>query len=349
MVWMRDKHLISSNEEARPVTLLISAYNEAMVIEQKIKNSLALDYPMDKLQIIVINDGSSDGTDKIAQRYVSRGITHHRVEGRGGKNVAINETWALVRGEIVVFSDANSLYGPDAIRRLAAWFADHRVGCVCGELQYVKATTGTAVGESLYWRYEQELKKLQSRFGEVLVVNGSIFALRRQLFQKLHPKIANDYQIPADVSLQGYAIVYDPTAVATEKVATNPDDELRRKARIVARGYEGFFAYFGHFHGLRLFMMISQKLLRWMMWLPLLVMFVANIFLLEIPFFKLTFAAQLLFYAIAAMGPLINHLKLPLIGIPYYFCMINYGAFLGLIRYISRKQSGSWEPPASAR
>lgn len=349
LVQFKSKSFESSDDYLPSVTLLISAYNEASVIREKIENSLALDYPSDKLQIVVIDDGSTDGTDEIAERFVSADVEHHRVEGRGGKNVALNKTWPMVKGDIVVFSDANSMYKKDAIRRLVARFTDERIGCVCGELRYLSAETGSALGENLYWKYEQYLKSLQSRMGEVLVLNGSIFAIRREIFRPLQPKIANDFQIPVVVASENYAIVYQPKAVATEKVAVSARDEFGRKARIIARGLEGFFHNFKHFRGIRLFQFVSQKFLRWNVWLAMVIMFVTNAFLLQYSFFRWIFAAQLFFYALACAGPILSRTKIPGIAIPYYFCIINLGALVGVWRFVSRRQKASWEPPSSAR
>ncbi len=349
LVRMKAKTFNESEDQEPSVTLLISAYNEATVIEEKIQNSLNLDYPSNKLQIFVLDDGSSDGTDGIVASYAGQGITHFRVDGRGGKNVAINETWPEISSDIVVFSDANCMYQEDAIRCLVKHFSDERIGCVCGELRYISAETGSSLGENLYWKYEQVLKKWQSRMGEVLVLNGSIFAVRRELFRPLHPKIANDFQIPVAVANQNFAIIYQPEAVATEKVAESARDEFGRKARIIARGYEGFFHCFMDFRGMRLFQFISQKFLRWNVWMAMVLMFATNLFLLHNAFFRFVFVAQLVFYAFACAGPLLNRVRIPGVGIPYYFCIVNLGAFVGLLRFISRKQKANWEPPVSAR
>lgn len=344
----RDR-FVSSEAHLPSVTLLISAYNEASVIRGKIENSLALDYPEDSLKVIVVDDGSTDGTDAIAREFAGRGVVLSRVEGRGGKNVALNETWKLVESDVAVFSDANSLYQPDAIRRMVAHFSDARIGCVCGELRYVSAETGSSVGENLYWKYEQYLKKLQSRLGEVLVLNGSIFALRRELFRPLHPKIANDFQIPVVVATQNYSIIYEPAAFAIEKVAESAGDEFGRKARIIARGFEGFFYFLPQFRGMRLFQFVSQKFLRWMVWLAMIIMLITNAMMLDCPVFRVVFVLQALFYGLALVGPLLNRVKIPGIAIPYYFCIINLGALVGFWRFISRRQKANWEPPASAR
>ncbi len=297
----------------------------------------------------MLDDGSTDGTAEIVAAFGDRGVTLVRVEGRGGKNAAINEGWEKVAGEVTVFSDANSLYDQDALGRLVAWFADERIGCVCGELRYVSAETGSALGENMYWKYEQYLKRLQSKMGEVLVLNGSIFAIRSALFEPLHPKIANDFQTPVFVSGKGQAIVYEPAAVAIEKVAESAGDEFGRKARIIARGFEGFFYYLPTFRGMRMFQFISQKFLRWMVWLAMAIMLVTSALLWETPMFRLLLGGQIAFYTLAALGPVLNRIRIPGIAIPYYFCIINLGALVGFWRFISRRQKASWEPPASAR
>lgn len=346
--WKHER-FISSTASQPTITLLISAYNEAGVIRGKTENSLALEYPRELLQIIIVDDGSNDGTDAIVREFEGEGVVHHRVEGRGGKNVAINDAWRQVTGEIVVFSDANSLYRPDAIRHLVAHFADARVGCVCGELRYVDPTTGTARGEDLYWKYEQYLKRLESRMGQVLVLNGSIFAIRRECFRELHPRIANDFQIPVNVASQDFAIVYEPDAVAVEKPAASARDEFNRKTRIIARGFQGFFHFFREFSGLRLFLLISHKFLRWIVWFALLVAFISNALLLEYPVYRVLFAGQVCFYLLALAGPFLAKARLRFLAIPFYFCMINIAAMVGFWKFITRRQKGAWEPPSSAR
>lgn len=346
---LRSRSFVSDADFSPAVTLLISAYNEAGVIERKLANTLALEYPADKLRVMVLDDGSTDGTGAIVQAFTASGIEFHRFEGRVGKNEALNRAFPLVRSEIVVFSDANALYEPQAIRRLVAHFADARIGCVCGELRYVSAETGSALGEDLYWKYEQFIKRVQSRMGEVLVLNGSIFAIRRNLFRPLQPKVANDFQIPIAVASQGYAIVYEPEAVAVEKVAANAEDEFARKARIVARGFEGFFRELGNLRGFRLFQFISQKFLRWNVWAGQILMLVSSAALLHLPLFRWLFGAQVVFYLLACLGPLINRLRVPGLAIPYYFCIINAAAIIGLWRYLTGKQRATWEPPVSAR
>jgi poly-beta-1,6-N-acetyl-D-glucosamine synthase len=331
------------------VTLLMSAYNEEGVIEKKIKNSLALDYPKNKLQIIVVSDGSSDKTDAIVKKYRSKGIILNRVEGRGGKNVAINKSMRLVKGEIVVFCDANSMYEKDALKELVAGFANEAVGCVSGELRYLDAKTGVGKGEGLYWKYEQFLKKQESKLGHLLSANGAIFAVRKKLFEKLNPKVANDFQTPQDVASQGYKVVYAPRAVAFEKTASSAKEEFNRKTRIIARGFEGSFILFDKFTGLRFFEWFSHKFLRWLVWIFLILMFVTNIFLIDIFVFRWLFYLQVLFYFIALLGPLLSKTKLPLVSVPYYFCMVNLAAMIGFFKFITRKQKASWEPPKSTR
>jgi len=349
LVFFKEKEFRCSSNHLPKVAMIVSAYNEGRVIERKIRNCLSLDYAKEKLQIHIANDGSTDSTDEVVELFSSEGVQHHRVEGRIGKNASINHSWPTVDGDIIVFSDANSLYQRDAIRWLVRHFADERIGCVCGELRYIEAESGSAAGESLYWKYEQCLKKLQSRMGKVLVANGSIFAIRRKLFQPLEPKIANDFQIPAIIASQGYYIIYQPEAVAIEKVAASAQDEFGRKARIIARGFEGFFYQLKYFRGIRLFQLISQKFLRWNVWLAMITLFISNLFLLDYRFFQFVFGAQVVFYVLACLGPLLSRVNIPGIWIPYYFCLINLSALVGCWRFLFRSQKASWTPPRSAR
>ena len=187
LVWLltvgRRASIYDPLNEWPSVSLVIAAYNEEMVLRDKLENALGLDYPSGQLDIIVVSDASSDGTDEIAAEFAERGVRLHRVAERGGKTRAQNAGVALARGEILVFSDANSMYAPDALKALLAPFADARVGCVCGELQYANPDDGGAgKGEGAYWNNEQFLKSRESQLSSALGANGAIYALRRNLF-----------------------------------------------------------------------------------------------------------------------------------------------------------------------
>lgn len=221
-------------------TLIISAYNEDGVLRGKLENVLSLDYPAELLETIVASDGSTDRTVEIARAFSSQGITVHEYAQNRGKNAALNDTVPQARGEIIVFTDANGMYRPDALRKLLAYFDDPTVGCVCGELIYVNyGDNAVAEGYGAYWRFDQWQKRLESRLRTLLGANGSIFAIRRALYQPLPNTVCNDMVLPIMIATAGHAVVYAPDAVSTEAGSSDLSDELRRRPRIIARGILG--------------------------------------------------------------------------------------------------------------
>ena len=283
------------------ITLLICAYNEEKVIEEKIKNSLQL---KGNIEIIIASDGSTDGTDAIVKKYKKQGVILHKIKERSGMNGAINKTWHLVKGDIVVFSDANALFKLNAIEQIVRWFADKRISCVSGELRYIDSKTGIAKCESLYWKYEQFLKRQEGKVGQLLGPSGAIYAIRSNVFKPLDLLIGDDFQLLQHIAMKGYKSVYDPSAVAYEAPSQTSKDEFNMKIRIIANGLNGSFKLWHTFKGLRLFELISHKLLRWFVWAFLPLVFISNMFLLENQVFRFIFALQVVFYLIALLGPL---------------------------------------------
>ena len=227
-------------------SLIIAAHNEEAVLRAKLENALAMDYPAERLDIIVVSDASTDDTDRIAAEFAARGVRLHRQEVRGGKTEAQNAGVRLARGQFVAFSDANSMYAPSALKRLLAPFADERIGCVCGELQYANPDEqGAGKGEGLYWRYEQFLKRRESLLSSALGANGAIYALRRELFVELRGDIISDFVAPLHAWRRGFRIAYEPTAVATEYSSGRFGDEFRRRRRIVSRSLYGLWTEAG--------------------------------------------------------------------------------------------------------
>jgi len=228
------------------VTLIISAYNEEEVLRSKLENVLALDYPKDRLEVIVASDGSTDGTAAIARELAADGVVLHHYETNRGKNAVLNDTVPRVRGEIIAFTDANGMYRPDALRKLVAYFDDPAVGCVCGELIYLNySDNAIAEGYGVYWRFDQLQKRLESRLHTLLGANGSIFAIRRSLYRDLPNTVCNDMVTPIMIAAAGHAVVYAPDAVSTEAGSQDLRDELRRRPRIIARGILGVRAVWG--------------------------------------------------------------------------------------------------------
>ncbi|UZD66502.1 glycosyltransferase family 2 protein [Marinobacter sp. AN1] len=256
--------------ETRPsVALIISCYNEAAVIRDKVENALALDYPRDRLSILVVSDGSDDGTDDIVKQYAEPGVELIRQEGRLGKTMGLNLAMEQVDADVTVFSDANAMYAPDAIHKLVRNFADEHVGYVVGAALYTDGDSGaSAKNENLYWRYELAIKSMESRLHSVVGGDGAIYAIRSHLWQPLEQKDINDFVNPLQIIARGYRGVFEPEAKCFEETAGNFDREVARKERIVNRSIRGLMRVKEVMNpresGIFAWEVISHKLLRWL-------------------------------------------------------------------------------------
>ena len=348
MLGLRKKEALRTADITPSVSLIISAYNEETVIRQKLENSLSLDYPRDRLEVIVASDGSTDRTPDIVREY-ARDVALYDYPQRRGKNAALNATVPHARGDILVFTDANGMYQKDALGRLVRHFADPRVGCVCGELIY-RNPTGNPVAEGYnhYWRYDQWLKTLESRLHSLLGANGSIFAVRRPLNETLNPRTSNDMVLPIKIAARGYAVVYEPEAVSVEAGSGGEGEELRRRSRIVARGLLGVWevlpAIMRNGRPLLLVQLLSRKFIRYVYPLLLVPLLVSNVFL-EGPFYRTILALQLIPYLLLPVGYAFSRAgkKLRLLSLPYYFFVGNLAALLGLLKVVSLRELATWE------
>ena len=227
---MRRPAALQTSETLPTVSLIISVYNEEAVIRSKIENALALDYPVDKLEIVVASDGSTDQTCEIVREFKSRGVTLYHQDDRRGKNGALNGAASRVTGDVLVFTDANGMFQPNAIRELIRPFADPRVGSVCGELIYQNPNQNlVAEGYNHYWRYDQWLKTLESRLHSLLGANGSLFAVRRELNEWLDPRISNDMVLPIKIANRGQKVAFvsvDGDFIPTEGYVTFKATEI---------------------------------------------------------------------------------------------------------------------------
>ena len=332
-------------------SLIIAAHNEEATLRAKLENALAMDYPAEQLDIIVVSDASTDGTDHIAAEFAERGVRLHRQEARGGKTEAQNAGVRLARGQFLAFSDANSMYAPSALKRLLAPFADERIGCVCGELQYANPDDqGAGKGEGLYWRYEQFLKRRESLLSSALGANGAIYALRRELFVELRGDIISDFVAPLHAWRRGFRIAYEPTAVATEYSSVRFGNEFHRRRRIVSRSLHGLWTEAGVLnpfaHFFFAFQMFSHKLLRWLVPVWLLVVLAVNIPLAASQYYGLLLALQVAFYGLAALGLLLPEWlgRYWLFYIPAYFTATNLGTLLGLLSFLMGRRHRVWQP-----
>ena len=327
------------------VSLLVAAYNEAGVIEQKIRNALALDYPADRLEIVIASDGSTDGTAEIAQEFAGRRVRVFAYSPNRGKIAALNETVPRLRGEILVFSDASSMAAPDALRQLVACFADPRVGAASGVYKVRKKEQAQlGVQEDFYWKYETFLKIQEAALGSVLGAHGSLYAIRRELYPFPAPGTINDdYVIPVRILQRGYRVAYEPAAVAFEEAREMGG--FGRRVRIMAGNIQQLREMrplLSPPRPLELWFFLSHKAGRVLVPWCMLAALLANVLLAAQPFYRYLLAVQVIFYCLALAGAYGRWTARGL-RLPYYFCMINAAAFLAFYRTLAPARRGAWK------
>jgi cellulose synthase/poly-beta-1,6-N-acetylglucosamine synthase-like glycosyltransferase len=337
------------------VTLIISAYNEQQIIEEKIKNSLALDYPRRLLEVIVVSDASTDLTDNLVERYAAQGIVLKRMATRRGKTEGINESVPMARGDIIAFSDANVLYAKDAIQKIVRNFSDPKVGCVTGNSCYVGLESSTSgKSENIYWGYERFLKMSESAVGSLVGADGAIFAIRQELFSPLAPDDINDFVTPLQIVSRGYRNVFEPEALCYESTVSKLAQEFRRKVRIVSRSWHGLFRVKTllnpRLYGWVSFQLISHKVLRWLTPGLLGCLFLSSFFL---PWNdgsrEIILGAQVLFYSLGAFGLFLDRAGVAVLWVsfPAYFLAVNAASAVGTISHMFGKKVIIWKPERS--
>lgn len=334
------------------VTLVISCYNEAAVIAEKLDNSLSLDYPEELLEIIVVSDGSEDGTDEIVQSYSNKGVRLIRQEGRLGKTMGLNLALTEASGEIIVFSDANAMYDRAALKMLVRNFADAQVGYVVGAALYTDQHDGgaSAQNENLYWRYELAIKLMESRLHSVVGGDGAIYAIRKTLWEPLQREDINDFVNPLQIVAKGYRGIFEPGARCFEETAGSFDKEIARKERIVNRSIRGLMRVKEVMRpataGIFAFEVISHKLLRWLIPVFLLLGVAGSTLLAANALwpFQLITTGSLILVLLALLGARSEDKRaLPFwISVPYYFVMVNLYAVKGIIRALQGRTQVTW-------
>lgn len=345
-----NKNRPRSAEYEPTVSLLICAYNEEAGIAEKLRNTLLLDYPKDKLEIVVISDGSCDRTEEIVQTFSAQGVRLLRTSRRLGKTNAQNEAIACCTGEIVVFSDATTTYDRSALRILAAAYHDPRVGAVSGRYQYLDpdGSSPTGVGSSAFWNYENQIKYLQSRILTLTGCCGCIYSVRRHLYTALPADIISDLVQPLQIIKQGYAVVFEDRALAFEVPTETSQQELTMRIRVITRGMRGILSVRSLLNPLRhpwiAFQLISHKVMRWFVPFYLIGLFVSSVLLAGQPAFAILLAAQLLLYLVAllSLAAPLHRLWKPL-GIPLYFCTLNFAALISLFELLRGRNYVVWE------
>lgn len=335
-----------------PVTVLVAAYNEEDYIVEKIENSFSLNYPKNKLNFLFVTDGSDDATPSLIRKYTEIKLYHE--PARKGKIAAVERVMAFVDTEIVVFTDANTMLNEDAVRNMVRHFADPTVGAVAGEKRVFVQDKDNAsgAGEGFYWKYESKLKTWDSELYSVVGAAGELFAIRKSLFEKVPADtLIEDFYLTLSIAKKGYRVVYEPEAFALEGPSASVKDELKRKIRIAAGGIQAIVRLkplLNIFrHGMLSFQYISHRVLRWTITpFALLIAFFVNLPLaIDSTIYAFILACQLAFYLLAIGGYLMakRNIKIKVLFIPYYFCMMNYAVFMGLKRYLKGSQSVLWE------
>jgi cellulose synthase/poly-beta-1,6-N-acetylglucosamine synthase-like glycosyltransferase len=342
------------------VSLIVSAYNEEKVIGEKLENCLSLQYPPDKLEIIVVSDASTDRTDAIVEGYAYEGVVLKRMPMRGGKTAGLNAVMPLTTGEIIVFSDANALYVPNAVQQLVKNFSDPSIGCVTGDSRYDQLDASyVGKSEDTYWDYERFLKIKESALGSMVGADGAIFAIRKRLFRPLKAEDINDFVIPLQIVSQGFRCVFEPEAVCYESAVVHFEGEFRRKVRIANRCWNGLFRVkqllnpfrYGWFS----LQLISHKLLRWLTPVFLMSLLASSVFLASENWMCAVYAGvvigQLVLYALGMLGLGLERLQIQSrwLSLACYFTLMNVASVVGMLKYIRGQKINIWEPEREGR
>jgi cellulose synthase/poly-beta-1,6-N-acetylglucosamine synthase-like glycosyltransferase len=337
------------------VTIITAAYNEAECIGETVRNKLVLDYPPELVEIIVVSDESTDGTDDIVKAIADETdgnrVTLLRQSPRAGKTAALNLATARAQGEILVFSDANSLYAPDALDKLMKGFADPEVGYVTGRMVY-KAADGSLTGDgcSAYMKYENFLRTLETNMGSVVGVDGGIDAVRAANYVQMREDQQPDFVLPLSVVQNGLRVVYAPDALNYEDVLTDPDSEFKMRVRVSLRAWHSLRDKSELLnvmrYGIFAWQLFSHKWLRYLAPIFQILLLVTNIALADKGGqWGDLMRVQIVFYSLAAIGHFSRGRSLPtIIGFPYYLCLLNGAAGVALFKFLAGQKQVLWTP-----
>jgi cellulose synthase/poly-beta-1,6-N-acetylglucosamine synthase-like glycosyltransferase len=347
---------VTMDGEFPTLALIVPAYNEAGILDEKIKNSLALDYPADRWKLVVVTDGSSDQSSQVAASY--SGIVHMHQPERKGKVAAINRVVALLeKVDILVFCDANTMLNTEALRCLVAHYADPRVGGVSGEKKVLPGKGREVAEEGVYWKYESALKKLDSRIYSIVGAAGELFSMRRDLYVPIpEDTILDDFIISMQICEKGYVVRYEPRAIAAETPSLTIEDEKIRKVRISAGAFQSLnrIGYMANpfKYGILGFQFLSRRVMRWVFCpiaLPLLLILNGWLYYRSATpewLYRTLLLLQVAFYAMALIGAFTQKRKwvfLKFFALPYYFLFMNFSVWQGFFRFINGRQSALWQ------
>jgi cellulose synthase/poly-beta-1,6-N-acetylglucosamine synthase-like glycosyltransferase len=348
------KPVMNPNYDFPTVTVIVAAYNEAYCIDDKIKNTLSLEYPAGKVKYIFVTDGSTDETPAIIAKYPGIQLMHK--EGRSGKIVAVHRAMKEVDTQVAVFTDANTMLNSLALINICRHYQFSQVGAIAGEKRVQIDNSGDATaGEGFYWKYESTLKAWDSELYSVVGAAGELFSVRTDLYVPVEPdSIVDDFMISMRIAEKGYRIIYEPDAYATESASANTKEELKRKIRIAAGGIQSIVRLTSLLNPFNIpiltFQYLSHRVLRWtitpfLMVLSFILNWVIVLYAEGDWKYQILVALQTLFYGFAILGWAMQSrsIKIKVFFIPYYFCMMNFAVLAGIKRYLFSNQSVLWE------
>jgi cellulose synthase/poly-beta-1,6-N-acetylglucosamine synthase-like glycosyltransferase len=339
--------------ELKPgVSVIITAYNEERDLAAKLENTLALDYDPERLEVIVASDCSTDRTDEIARSFAPRGVRLHRQPERLGKTAAQNEAVARARGEVILFSDATTMYSPDVLRVMMPNFADPSVGCVAGRLVYVDpAQSAVGRGARSYWGYETFLKRHESRACSLIGASGCLYAVRRSAYVPLYHEACSDFLIATVMVEQGLRAVYEPDAVCTEETNRRADKELSMRVRVITQTFTDLWRHRAMLNPLRggfyAVQLLSHKVMRYLVPFFLIAVLLASFLLApQSSFYTVALAVQLGFYALAVAAWALEHAGTHsrLLALPQYFMVANVASLIACYKFLRGERYARWEP-----
>ena len=354
IIWVLGKMLpieVKKRDIYPDISIIISAYNEEKNIERKLENTLALEYPKNKIEILVGSDGSTDETAGIVKKYADQGVILFDFEINRGKTAVQNDLADKSQAKILIFTDAASFLPSDAIEKMVRNFSDNRIGCVAGRMRFVNTDTNlTTQSQGLYWRYEVTIREMESRIGSLIGVDGPLYAVRRDCYVSLGHHVISDLMTPLIVLEQGRKVILEPEALVDEDPTTRTEHEISTRRRIVLRGLVGISTYMVLLnpkrHPVLSFQIFFHKILRWFVGPLVILNGLACLALTGHWFFKFFLTMYILFFVAAALGWIAERLgvKVSVLTVPYYFSLVNFAATMGIIDFFRKKQAVSWKP-----
>ena len=338
------------------LSVLIAAYNEEDAIERKIQQTLALEYPADKIEVLVLSDCSTDRTDEIVKAFPDSRVRLVRMPERRGKTFAQNVGVKESTGDVIIFSDATAIYHPKALLYLACNYQDPSVGAVSGRYQYFDPgeQSPTGLGSVAFWNYENLIKKMQSSIRTITGCCGCIYSVRKAAYTELPADIISDLVQPLQAIKKGYRVVFEDRALAYEETTQSTSEEFSMRVRVVTRAMRGLLSVSDLLKPWKFawpaFQLWSHKIMRWMVPLFLIALFVANSLLLDSSFYRFTLAVQLFFYAAALLNMLLPlHRQWKPLGIPLFFCTLNAAALVSMLEICRGRKYVTWQTVRARR